>query len=53
MQTVLDEAIEQYRRDQFFKELNAGYASLQSDAEAWNEELTDRQSWDGTLLDGI
>lgn len=53
MQSVLDEAIEQYRRDMFFRELNESYVRLQADLEGWKEELAERQEWDGTLLDGL
>jgi predicted DNA-binding protein len=49
MQTVLDEAIEQYRRDRFFQELNDGYARLQANPQAWQEELDERGLWDSTL----
>lgn len=53
MQTVLDQAIEQYRRDSFFRELDEGYARLQADPQAWQEELDERQLWDSTLADGL
>ena len=52
MQTVLDEAIEQYRRHKFFEELDASYARLQQDPEAWRQELAERREWDKTLVDG-
>jgi len=52
MQTVLDKAIEQYRRDTFFRELNESYLRLQADPDAWKEELAERQAWDTTLMDG-
>ena len=52
MQTILDEAIERYRRDTFFRELNESYLRLQADPEAWKEELAERQEWDTTLMDG-
>ena len=52
MQTVLDEAIEPYRRDTFFRELNESYLRLQADPEAWKQELAERQEWDATLMDG-
>jgi hypothetical protein len=49
MQTVLDEAIEQYRRDRFFRALDEGYAQLQADPQAWQEELDERRLWDSTV----
>lgn len=53
MQTVLDEAIEQYRRDRFFRELDEGYSRLQTDYKAWQEELDERRLWDSTVADGL
>ena len=53
MQNVLDEAIEQYRRDRFFRELDESYARLQADSQAWQEELDDRRLWESTLADGL
>ena len=53
MQAVLDEAIEQYRRDTFFRELNESYGRLQADPDAWKEELGERQEWDTALMDGL
>ena len=53
MQSVLDEAIEQYRRDKFFRELDEGYAQLQANPQAWQEELDERRLWDSTLADGL
>ncbi len=53
MQTVLDEAIEQYRRDKFFRELDEIYLRLAADPVAWKEELAELQLWDTTLLDGL
>lgn len=53
MQAVLDKAIEHYRRDSFFRELDEGYARLQADPKAWKEELDERRLWDSTLSDGL
>ena len=53
MQTILDEAIDQYQRDKFLDEVNAAYARLRADPEAWKEELDERQDWNGTLMDGL
>jgi predicted DNA-binding protein len=53
MQAVLDQAIEQYRRDTFFRELNESYARLQADPGAWKQELAERQDSDSTLMDGL
>jgi predicted DNA-binding protein len=53
MQTILDEAIDQYQRDKFLDEVNAAYARLRADPVAWKEELAERQDWNGTLMDGL
>jgi len=53
MQVVLDEAIELYERDRFLDAVNAAYEKLRADPKAWKEELAERQTWDGTLMDGL
>lgn len=53
MMDVLDRALEAYRRKQFFDQMNAGYAELQAEPEAWAEHLAERKAWDATLMDGM
>ena len=53
MTEVLERALDAYRRKLFFEQLNAGYAELRADPEAWAEHLAERQRWDATLLDGL
>jgi predicted transcriptional regulator len=53
LQKVLERAVENYRREQFFTELNAAYARLQADPVAWEEELAERALWESTLADGL
>lgn len=53
MTDVLDKALDAYRRKLFFEQLNAGYAALRADPQAWAEELEERKLWDATLLDGL
>ena len=53
MQDLLDEAVEELRRKQFFEELNAAYARLKSDPKRWKEELTERAAWEATLRDAL
>jgi predicted transcriptional regulator len=53
LQRVLERAVENYRREQFFAELDAAYARLQADPAAWEEELTERRELEGTLADGL
>jgi hypothetical protein len=50
---VLDRALVAYRRKLFLERLNAGYAELRSDPEAWAEHLAERTLWDSTLMDGL
>ena len=53
MMDVLDKALDAYRRKLFFEQLNAGYAELRADPEAWAEHLAERKLWDSTLMDGL
>jgi hypothetical protein len=53
MQSVLDRALEQYRRERFLRAANADFAALKRDAKAWKQELRDRALWEQTLGDGI
>jgi hypothetical protein len=53
MQAVLEQAIEQYQRQQLLAETNAAYALLRSDPEVWAEIEHERNEWDQTLADGL
>lgn len=53
MPTVLERAVEAYRRQQFLEEANRAYAALRTDPQAWAEELEERRAWDATLADGL
>jgi len=53
MMGVLDKALDAYHRKVFFEQLNAGYAKLRADPEAWAEHLAKRKLWDATLMDGL
>ena len=53
MQTLLDKAIEAYRRQRFLEEVNAAYASLRQDPEVWAAVEEERAEWDSTLTDGL
>ncbi|HET6573120.1 MAG TPA: hypothetical protein VFG68_05930 [Fimbriiglobus sp.] len=50
---VLERAVEEYHRRQFWAAVDAGYAALQADSESWAAELVERTEWDGTLADGL
>jgi hypothetical protein len=53
MTEVLDRALEAYRRQLFFEQMNAGYAELRADALAWSEHQAEQELWDATLMDGL
>ncbi len=53
MQSLLDKAIKQYRREKFLRGANADYAELRKDDAAWNRELREREIWDRALADGL
>jgi hypothetical protein len=53
MTDVLAKALDTYRRQVFFEQLNAGYAELRADPKAWAEHLAERDDWDATLMDGV
>jgi hypothetical protein len=53
MTEVLDKALDVYRRQVFFEQLNAGYAELRADPEAWAALEAERKLWDATLMDGL
>lgn len=53
MQAVLAKAIEEYRRKQFFEQLDESFAALRCDATSLQEETAERDSLAGTLSDGL
>lgn len=53
MQTILDLAVEAYRRQSFLEALNADFAALRANPEEWAEEMEERQLWEQTLADGL
>ena len=53
MTDVLDKALDAYRRKLFFEQLNAGYAELRADPQAWAEHVAERKRWGATLMDGL
>lgn len=52
LQTVLDRAIENYRRNRFLDAVNATYEALRSDQRKWTTELNERAEWSRTAGDG-
>jgi hypothetical protein len=53
MQTILDRAVEQHRRQRILEEGNAAYARLREDPVAWAEWQKELAAWDATLMDGL
>lgn len=53
MVALLDEAVEVLRRQRFLEQVNAAYARLRDDPDAWEEVAAERREWDATLADGL
>lgn len=53
MQTMLDKAIEAYRRHRVLTEANEAYARLRANSKAWKSELEERKAWEATVGDGL
>jgi hypothetical protein len=53
MQAILDRAVEEYRRERLMDEVNAAYAALRADPEAWADWQRELAVWDATLMDGL
>jgi hypothetical protein len=53
MQSVIDRALEGYRREKFLRAANADFAALRCDPEAWKKDLRERDLWEQTLADGL
>jgi predicted transcriptional regulator len=53
MQSVLEHALESYRRQQLLEATNTAYATLQADPVAWAELEQERLDWEQTLADGL
>lgn len=53
MQSNNEEKQEEERRSQFLMEANRQFALLRADAAVWQEELEERATWEGTLLDDL
>ncbi|MDM8564744.1 hypothetical protein QUF74_03740 [Candidatus Halobeggiatoa sp. HSG11] len=51
--TILEEAIENYRRQHVLNQTNKAYAKLKQNAQTWEEEIEERRNWENTLTDGL
>ena len=52
-QAVLDQAIENYRRQIFLEQANEAFIRLRQNEELWEDELTERMDWEMTIADGV
>ena len=48
IQDVIEQAIKEYKKKQFFDDVNNAYLRLKTDNVSWTEEEIDRQRWDLT-----
>ena len=53
MQSMVDEAVELYRRRWFLEKVNAAYMPLRQNAETWATVEQERSEWDDALGDGL
>ncbi len=53
MQAFLEDLLEAYEERRFFVELQAGYARLRADGQAWSEHRRELAEWDAVLADGL
>lgn len=51
MQSILEKAIELYRRQRFLEEVNQAYAVLSENKQAWAEVKEERQEYEASLED--
>lgn len=52
MQSVVERAVERYRRELFLNSLNRDFDELRNDEAAWRDELDERGIWEVTIADG-
>ena len=52
MQSVVEHAVDRYKRELFLKGLNHDFDSLKATESDWAKELEERAMWDETLADG-
>ena len=51
--TIMDRAVENYRRYVFLIQADRAFATLKQNEELWQEEIAERQAWDLTIADGV
>ena len=50
---IIQKALVIYRRKCFLDNCAKAYASLRSNSKAWNDEMTEREAWNGAVGDGL
>jgi predicted transcriptional regulator len=53
MMSIIEQAIERYRRERWLEEANQEWAAIQADPQAKAESAADQALWDSTLGDGL
>ena len=53
LQSVLERAVQEYRRQQFIAQLQRDYEALRNDPEALEEYQNELRLWENTLMDGL
>lgn len=53
MREVVARAVEELWREQLLEEINASFARLREDPEAWAQELEERRLSENTLMDDL
>jgi predicted DNA-binding protein len=50
---VVEDAIDAYQADLFWRQAERALDSLAADPEAWSEMMAERKAWEVTLADGL
>lgn len=53
MSSVIEDAVDAYRRDIFWREYEEGIEGLRRDPEAWADYTAEREAESGSLRDGL
>ncbi len=53
MQSIVEKAVERYKRELFLESLSQDFKKLRENKEAWDEEMEERRLWENALLDGV
>ena len=53
MADIVDRAVRNYQKEQFWADYHAAHAAVQADSPAWADLQQEVESWDSTLADGL